>query len=372
MPRHLIAIDASGLSPQPSGPDRYTLSLIRALSRVDAEHDYVVYACDFSLPELAGLGEHFRLVEAGPWAPGGRRVWQQAGLALDLMRRRASLLHSPNQTTPRLVPSKRIVTIYDLGPFILPEEHDAASRQAIQASVKRADAVLVPSQSVADRLIEETGVDPSHVTVTHPGVDPSFRAMDPEHCAALAMDSYGLRPGYILSLGPGHPQKNRGAIFLTLRRLLDDGFNVHVAVIGDDGSPAQQAMVTDFGLENHVSFCGFVPQQDLPALYNAASILLHPAMHDGLGLSVLEAMACSAPLVVTDRSSPPELAGEACITVDPFDIDGMVAAVAHILDDPSLATRMRFDGLKRAADFSWEACAERTVEVYKAVLGESV
>jgi hypothetical protein len=91
MPRHLIAIDASSVSPTPTGSDRYTLSLIRGLSRVDQDHDYVIYARRFSLPDLTGLGDSFRIVEAGPWAPGGRHVWQQAGLALDLMRRRVQI-----------------------------------------------------------------------------------------------------------------------------------------------------------------------------------------------------------------------------------------------------------------------------------------
>ncbi|HLF78719.1 MAG TPA: glycosyltransferase family 1 protein [Dehalococcoidia bacterium] len=370
MPRHLIAIDASGLSPKPTGSDRYTLNLVRALARVDDEHDYVVYARRFSLPDLAGLGSRFRIVEAGPWAPGGRHVWQQAGLALDLMRRRVRLLHSPNQSTPRMVPCRRVVTINDLAPLILPEEYEPARRSVLQQAVQRADAVLAPSDSLANEIVDLLGADEARIHVTYGGVDTTFRAMDPEQCANLVQDRYGLHAGYLLSVGAGMPSKNRATAFHTLRRLLDQGRDTHLAIIGDDGSLAQEATISDLGLRDQITYCGYVAQQDLPALYNSAAVLLHPALHDGLGLSVLEAMASGAPVVVTDRSTPPELTGDAGLVVDPTDVEANAAAVARVLDDSALATRMRFDGLKRASEFSWEACAERTVAVYRLVLGE--
>jgi glycosyltransferase involved in cell wall biosynthesis len=370
MPRHLIAIDASGVSPTPTGADRYTLSLIRALARVDEEHDYVIYARRFSLPDLQGLGDRFRIVEAGPWAPGGRHVWQQAGLALDLMRRRVGLLHSPNQSSPRMARCRRVVTLYDLASFVMPEEHDAGRRNALLQTVARADAIIAPSDSLANDVLEFLAADEARVHVTHGGVDATFRAMDPEASGGLVQKQYGLMPGYLLSVGGGQPAKNREGVFQVLRRLLDHGRDAHLAIIGDEGSLAQEAVISDLGLKDHVSYCGYVDQKDLPVLYNAASVLLHPALHDGFGLSVLEAMACGAPVIVTDRSTPPELADDAGLVVDPSDIDACADAVVRVLDDPTLATRMRFDGLKRAAEFSWEACAERTVEVYRRVLGE--
>jgi alpha-1,3-rhamnosyl/mannosyltransferase len=264
-----------------------------------------------------------------------------------------------------------VVTLYDLAPLVMPGSYDFERHQVLAAGASRAAAILVPSQAVATELMNLLHVDGSRTHVTYAGVDTAFRRLNPEQSAGLVQQRYGLDPGYLLSVGADHPAKNRSGIFLTLRRLLDEGRDVKLAIAGDDGSPSQDQLMDGLDLGDRVTFCGFVPQEDLPALYNSACALLHPALHDGLGLSVLEAMACSAPVIVSNRGTPAELAGEAGIVVDPDDVEAMAASVALILDDSSHTTRLRFDGLKRAADFSWEACAESTLAVYRRVLGEA-
>jgi glycosyltransferase involved in cell wall biosynthesis len=376
MPRRLIAIDATSVPPLPAGAGRYTLSLIRALARVDFDHDYVIYARSHSLPELSGLGPSFEVVDLGSMSRGRRYLWEQTSLPLDLRRRRAVLLHSPHHTTPLLCPCPRAVTVHDVTFFLIPERYPWSRRLFFQVatwiSVKRARAVLVPSASAADDLRTVLHPPASRVHVTHEGVEAIFKPSSEDECIA-ARKRFNLAERFLLSLGTLEPGKNRTTLLQAFQRLVAEGRNVHLAVAGQagwsGGSEANEAR--DLGLEGRVRFLGYVPHAELPALYSAATAFVFPSLHEGFGLPVLEAMACGTPVVTSNTSSLPEVAGDAALLVDPLDSGALADAIARVLDDPELAARLRQAGLERAASFSWDACAEATLAVYQQLLGEA-
>jgi glycosyltransferase involved in cell wall biosynthesis len=126
--------------------------------------------------------------------------------------------------------------------------------------------------------------------------------------------------------------------------------------------------VKQLGLENHVHFMGFVPEDELPALYNGADLFVFPSLYEGFGLPVLEAMACGTPVITSNVSSLPEVAGNAALLVDPYNVDELADAMRRILSDPALAADLRARGLERAQQFSWERTAQETLAVYKHVL----
>jgi glycosyltransferase involved in cell wall biosynthesis len=375
--RKTIAIDATAVPPQPAGAGRYTLSLIQALSRVDEAHDYVIYARRHSLSELDGLGPRFQVVDVGPLSRARRYLWEQTSLPADLRRRRVALLHSPHHTTPwAYAPCPRVVTVHDVTFFLLPERYPFARRlffqYATMLSVRRAKAILVPSQSAADDLRVFLHPPQSRVHVTHEGVDACFRPLDAETCARLVQERYGLPLGYVLSLGTREPGKNRTTLLRAFKRLVDAGRDLHLAVVGGQGWQSDdEAEVASLALRDRVHFTGYVPQADLPALYNAASVFVFPSLHEGFGLPALEALACGTPVVTSNRSALPEVAGNAALLVDPLDADAIATAIERILDDPGLAAQLRRAGLERAAAFTWDACAEATLAVYRQVLGEA-
>jgi glycosyltransferase involved in cell wall biosynthesis len=268
-----------------------------------------------------------------------------------------------------------VVTVHDLTFFLLPQRFTTARRLLFQAAIRlasrRARAVIVPSESTASDLRRLTRVDPSKVSVTYEGVAPAFRPLTDEAAAAFAASRYGLRPGYLLSLGTREPGKNRGAIYRALRLLLDEGRDLQLAVVGGGGwrSRDEAAELDALGIGERVRFTGYIPQEDLPAVYGAAAVFVFPSLHEGFGLAALEAMACGTPVVASDRASLPEVVGEAGLLVDPEDPAAVAAAIASLLDDRALASRLRVAGIERAAAFSWEACARRTLEVYRRVIG---
>jgi glycosyltransferase involved in cell wall biosynthesis len=374
MPRPLIAFDASSVPAQPAGAGRYSLSLVRALVRVDTEHDYVVYARSHSLPELQDLGPSCTIVDLGQLSRARRYLWEQTSLPLDLRRRGARLLHSPHHTTPLLAPCPRVVTVHDVTFFLIPERYPLTRRLFFQVatwlSARRAKAILVPSNSAADDLRVVLHPPQERVNVTPEGVEASFQPASADTCQALR-ERYGLPEGYLLSLGTLEPGKNRAILLQALQRLVEAGRDVLLAVAGQAGWGREATDANASGLIGRVHHLGYVPQADLPALYSGATAFVFPSLHEGFGLPVLEAMACGTPVVTSDRSSLPEVAGEAALLVDPTDADAIAAAIARILDEPPLAALLRQAGLERAAAFSWDACAEATLRVYRRVLGEA-
>jgi len=371
--RPLIAIDATAVPPRPAGAGRYTLSLIHALSRVDRQHDYVVYARSHSLPELQGLAPAFTVADVGALSRGKRYVWEQTGLPMDLRRRGARLLHSPHHTTPLLCPCPRVVTVHDVTFFLLPQRYPASRRYFFQVatrlSVLRAAAVIVPSHSAASDLDATLHPPAAKVHVTYEGVDAAFQPADEATVAALR-ERYGLPPGYLLSLGTLEPGKNRAVLVEALRRLAAAGRDVHLAVAGQSGW-GDDPSLSDATLTGRVHRLGYVPQADLPALYSGASVFVFPSLHEGFGLPVLEAMACGTPVVTSDRSSLPEVADDAALLVDPTDAAALTTAVASLLDDGVRSSRLRESGIERAKGFSWDACATATLQVYRRVLNET-
>jgi glycosyltransferase involved in cell wall biosynthesis len=267
--------------------------------------------------------------------------------------------------------------VHDATFFLMPERYPAVRRVYFQLStwlsVRRAQAIMVPSHSAAEDLRVVLQPPPLRVHVTHEGVDACFRPLDRDACIRLALERYGLPKGYLLSLGTREPGKNRLALLQALKRLVDAGRDLHLAVIGAAGwrFAAEDAAVESLGLNARVHFTGYVPQDDLPALYNAARVFVFPSLHEGFGLPALEAMACGTPVATSGRSSLPEVVGKAALLVDPTDPGAIAAAIARVLDEPALEGLLRQAGPERAAAFTWDACAQKTLTVYRGLLGEA-
>jgi glycosyltransferase involved in cell wall biosynthesis len=376
-PRPLIAIDATSVPRQPAGAGMYIINLVRALAQTDSEHDYVVYLRHHSLAAFSDLPKSFTLSDTGEQSRWQRQLWEQAWLPLDLRKRNAALLHSPHHTTPFVYsPCPRVLTVHDVTFFILPERYPWPRRRYFQLmtalSAAKAAAIVVPSESVRGEVGRFLKVRETEVTVTHEGVDPAFRPLGKAECTA-ARERYGLPEKYLFSLGTREPGKNRQAIFLALRRLVDEGRDLYLVVTGQAawGATKEQEGIEALGLRERVHFTGYVAGDDLPALYNGAAAFVFPSLHEGFGLPVLEAMACGVPVVTSNVSALPEVAGDAALLVDPNDAAAIAAAIGRLLEEPALAAKMRAAGIERARSFTWEACARRTVAVYKRALGET-
>jgi glycosyltransferase involved in cell wall biosynthesis len=365
-----IGVDARIVHYARGGIANYVLRLLETLAALDVDTDYYVL---HSRKERAPFipGPNFRPVTC--WTPSHNRLERWA-LGLEIARLRLDLLHTTDFIPPAFGYRRSVITIHDLTflhypQFVTVESRRYYNRQ-IEWAARRAGHILADSHATKSDLVSMLDVPPEKVTVVHLAADAAFRPLE-ETQTAPVISGYGLEPGYLLCVGTLEPRKNLVGLFQAYRSLLDAKVTAApLALVGGKGWLYDEIFecVEALRLTEHVRFLHDVIDADLPALYNAASLLTTPSFYEGFGLPALEAMACGTPVVVSNRSSLPEIVGEAGILVDPDDLDSIAQALARVLTDGVLRTQMREQGLARAAQFSWERAAQETLAVYGQVL----
>jgi GT2 family glycosyltransferase/glycosyltransferase involved in cell wall biosynthesis len=229
------------------------------------------------------------------------------------------------------------------------------------------DHVMTVSESAKRDIAELLGLSESKITVVHNGVDSSFRVLDRASCKSRVKSVYSLDRDFILATGGLSRNKNVERLLLAFAELTRSGFQHTLALTGW-GEPARLSFIKGrihhLGLEGRVNLTGHVPRQDMPALYNACALAVYSSLYEGFGLPVLEAMACGTPLIVSNTSSLPEVAGDAALFVDPYDIGDISRAIGQLLSDQDLRSKLVSRGLDRVRQFTWRAAAEKTVGVY--------
>lgn len=273
--------------------------------------------------------------------------------------------------------TRTVVTIHDLSYEHFPEQTMPGMldflRTHVPRSVAVADHVIAVSESTRDDLLSLYGVDPARVTVIPHGVRPRFHAnQDPAEQAAIRA-KYRL-PGdipLILTVGTTQPRKNHLRLVRALPALNQQ--DAVLVIAGGRGWYYNDVFqeVERLGLRDRVVFTSYVDEADLPALYRAADVFAYPAIYEGFGLPVLEAMACGTPVLASETSSLPEVVGEdgLCgILVNPHHVDAIADGLNRMLDDPGRRAELSRNGIARAGEFTWARAADAVWDVYQTLL----
>jgi glycosyltransferase involved in cell wall biosynthesis len=232
--------------------------------------------------------------------------------------------------------------------------------------IRDATLIIAVSETTKRDILARYHVDPARVRVVYEGIDREFEPA-PEDAVRRIRAQYSQGAPYLLMVGAIEPRKNHYAAVEALARLRAAGYPHKLLIAGAKGwmtepifQHARRSSVADA-----VSFLGFVPQQDLPALYSAADVFLLPSWYEGFGFIVLEAMACGTPVVCSNVGSLPEITGDAALTVAPQDVAGLVQSIRNVLTQPKLRQTMARLGRANAARFHWSTCAQETIAVYR-------
>ena len=365
-----IGIDARILAYRRGGIASYVSHLLPALAAIDPETNYQVLH-NWRDRGRGRPGANFHRVTV--WTPCHHRLERWA-LGAEVARLRLDLLHSSDFIPPAFGARRFVITVHDLNFLYYPQFLTRESRRyyagQVAWAVGRVAHILADSEATRQDIIRLLDVSPEKVTTVHLAADPTFRSLaEPEVEAVLSC--YDLEPGYILFVGTLEPRKNLPGLLSAYRLLLDRGMtDALLVVVGGRGWLYEETFnrVERLGLSDRVRFLHGVPDAELPALYNGATLLAAPSFYEGFGLPALEAMACGTPVVVSDRGSLPEVVGEAGIQVNPDEPEEIAQGMAAVLSAPDLRHRLQAAGLARAAGFTWEETACRTLEVYRRVL----
>jgi glycosyltransferase involved in cell wall biosynthesis len=379
--RPVIVIDYTPAFEQGGGIGRYVRELVSALAQIkplDAPRLrlFVQGCAQAALPLDVPFAPHYEWRGTRLTPRALARLWQRARMPLpvETFAGRATLYHATDFVLPPTLPVTRtLLTVHDLSFVRVPET--AAPRlkryldAAVPRSVARADHILADSDATRRDLMALYRVPDDKISVLLSGVDPRFQP------SAVPVESlrarYHLpdRP-YILSVGTVQPRKNYARLIQALAALRRSGQDIDLVIVGGKGwlEDPIYAMIRAEGVEGHVHFAGFADEADLSALYTHAAVVALPSLYEGFGLPVLEAMGCATPVVTSNISSLPEVAGDAALTIDPLDVNALTDAILRLLTDTDLRAKLVERGLERVKWFSWERSARQLLDIYEEVL----
>jgi glycosyltransferase involved in cell wall biosynthesis len=345
------------------------------MMRVAPEHDYVLFSNrDMSTSRRPEARETLYGDRFFPM----RAAWMQAVLPGSLRRVRPDICHFPNYLAPVFSACPYVVTIHDMTLFITPRYHRfkklVLDRTLVPHVARRAAGIVTVSKSARDDIVRHLKVPREKVRVVMNAVSPAFkRTSDPAKLEAVRA-RYGLSVPYVLYVGTIEPRKNLVRLIQAFAPLKKRGLPHKLVLVGQAGWHCEPiyAEVEKQGLQGDVIFTGYVPFEDLPALYSAAEVMAFPSLYEGFGLPVLEAMACGTPVVTSASSSLAEVAGEAALLVDPYSVEAIAYALFAVYSDATMAEELREKGTRRAAHFTWESAARSTLDLYEQVLASPV
>lgn len=268
-----------------------------------------------------------------------------------------------------------VMTVHDLIFELFPEHHKTLNHlfltRAMPLFVQRADAIITVSEASKRDLMEHYDTPAEKITVVYEAADAHFQPPTPEKMAEVRA-KYHLPERFLLVVGAIEPRKNYSRLVEALTILRQNHPDLKLVVVGSKGwlyEPFFQR-IEALQASEHVIFPGYVPDDDLPAVYGAATITVMSSIYEGFGLPILEAMACGSPVVCSQSSSLPELGGDVVHYFDPLTIDSMVAGMDAVLGDEALQQKMRLTGPSQAVKFSWERAAQETIGVYEQISGQ--
>jgi glycosyltransferase involved in cell wall biosynthesis len=358
MPR--VAFDVTQVRINRTGVGRYASELLPRL-----RDSAGIELRTFSAPGAGAQGRAAKLLEIARRDAG----YYPAGLARAARAAGADLIHCPAPAPVRSGGLPLAITVHDLLWLRLPQFFTAPVRAYHRLSVpavRSAALILTVSHRTREDVIEYLRVAPERVRVAQLGADPRFRPRPVDRDALR--ERFGIERRYVLAVATREPRKNLPALLTAFERLVRRVEDCELVLVGGRGWRSAELERTLAAVGERVRVCGFVTEDELVSLYCGAACFAFPSFGEGFGLPVLEAMACGTPVVTSDTTSLPEVAGDAGLLIDPHDPEALEDALARILASPELAARMRRDGLARAAQFSWERCARETAAAYQAAL----
>lgn len=368
-----IAIDAHTVGTKLGGNESYAVNLTEALAQIDRVNNYTIYVTTNEARErFTNRWPNFKVRSTLPHTP---LIRIPLTLSAELRKNPVDVLHV-QFTAPPFCPCPVVVSIHDLSFEHLPQTFNRRSRTQLRLTVRhsarRAARILSLSEHTRRDIIETYGITPDRVTAIPLAAPDHFGPIADNRELQRVRHNYGIDGDYILSVGSIQPRKNLARLvraYALLRRNCSADKLPKLVLVGKCAWLYDETLraLDETNVKDTVILTGYVPERDLPALYSGALCFVYPSYFEGFGLPPLEALKCGAPVIVGNRTSLPEVVGDAALAVDPFDVNAIADAIKRLINDPALRTQLSVKGQQRAGEFNWRETAKKTLAVYKEV-----
>ncbi|GAB2536936.1 glycosyltransferase family 4 protein [Spirosoma aerophilum] len=372
-----IGIEAQRLlKPHKHGMDIVAMETIRALATSE-QHEFVVFVKPDTDRDGLPVSPNLEFVElSGRPYP----IWEQYVLPQAVKKYGLDILHCTANTAPLRCAAPLVLTLHDIiflesQPMLHGSWYQRFGNQYrrwnVPQIVSKCDRIITVSDFERHRIVDHFKLDPDRVTTIWNAVSSQFRIIDDNSQIESIRAEYNLPEEFIFFLGNTDVKKNVRGVLKALMLLKVQGELSLPVVISNLSAAALEVMLTEINgqlIADDIILCGYVPNLILPLIYNAATVFLCPSLRESFGLPILEAMACGTPVITSNTSAMPEVAGNAALLVDPTSAEDMALQLSNMLQDPMLRAELRVKGLERAALFSWQSATGKLLDVYSDVL----
>ncbi len=378
-----IVIDTLSVKSTHHGVGTYIINIINHLKEIDQKNDYSILVSRknkkyFTLPDRP----NFKTIQITFWNP-LRPVWEVGYLPLIIKREKADIFWIPRHMIWPFKICKQIFTIHDLTSFIpdlvktYPSTILYYHQKAVLWAIKHGEKLIAVSHSTKQDLMKLFSVAENKIEVIHNGVDDIFQPIHSSKLLSQVKDKYRLPEKFIFTVSVLEPKKNtenliRAYAELIKNKKMSEDLQNYKLVIGGSIKYGWKNnkifhLVKTMNLENNIIFTDFIEHEDLPVVYSLATVFAFPSLYEGFGLPVAEAMACGTPVITSNISSLPEVAGDGAILVNPYDVSSIAQGIHEVLTDSTKRMTMLKKGLENAKRFSWRKAAEEILQIFDEV-----
>jgi glycosyltransferase involved in cell wall biosynthesis len=364
-----IAIDAHMVGQQETGNETYILGLLKGLTQIDRTNRYFIIALDPAALRLRiDFPENFAIV---PLKPTSDLVRVPLAMPWTAHKLGADVLHV-TYVAPPISPCPTVVTVHDITFKMFPEFFSPRDRFVLSIlvppSMRRASYIIAVSEQTKVDIVTHYSIPATRISVTLEAPDERFAPVSDPALLHAIREKYALAETFVLAVGNLQPRKNLETLIHATARLKSRGTRYgQLVIVGQTHWQARRILASmhQAGPEIDVRFLGYVPDEDLPALYSASQVFAFPSLYEGFGLPPLEAMACGTPVICSNAGALEEIVGGAGLLLPPKDVNAWTDALQSILENPELRTHMIHQGLAHVRAFSWKDTATKTLEIYE-------
>ena len=367
-----IGLEISPLALNVSGIPNYIFRLLHGFASIDKENQYFLYT-NRPVPFDLGLPDNFRTVILKRPLP-RFQLWFQIELPYMLKKNGIDVFHGLFSRLPFMLPVPGVLTVHDLSGYKMPWFHKRKTHFTnlmYPLFVKRASRIIAVSEFTAKELASCFPKASDKTTVVHEAAPPEYSEVMEKSELNRIREKYDLPRRFLLFLGTLEPRKNLPGLLEAFLQVADT-VPYSLVISGAIGWKTEELFdkLKKPGVKDRVQLTGFVDRKDIPVLLSLAEVFIYPSLYEGFGLPVLEAMACGTPVITSNISSMPEIAGDAALLVDPHSTESIANAISTLAHDEDQRKLLHEKGLKRVDEFSWEETARKTLEVYSLVISE--
>lgn len=363
-----IGIDINPLLEKIVGKGFFLKNILTALSDIDSKNTYILYGYDY--PNIK-LNENFH-IELIHGKPGPK--WDLKCTAKAKFSHKVDVFFTVKSLYSAILHPKSILTIHDVGPIKLPQAYPPKIvknyKRLLPLALKRAKRIITPSSVTKSYIVNNFKIPHKKIVKISEAVPSWTKSRVQTEDINRVIAKYNLPSSYFLFAGTLEPRKNLINLILAFSQFKkDDRENFHLVIVGKKGYEHDQIFkkIIDLKLSHNVVITGHVPETDLRPIYSLAKAFVYPSLLEGFGLSALEAMACEIPVICSKKGAVGETVGEACLEIDPNDIESITKALIEIAQDEELCNLLVAKGKKRVKNFSWEKSARKLLKVFEEV-----